>query len=193
MDIKEITKIFLDKNVNEYVEKKNGLAYLSWATAFSQALKEYPTLKYEVKKDIEGNPYFGNEFKGYFVFTSIEIEGIEREMMLPVLDYKNKAMLNPTTFDINKAIMRCLTKNLAMFGLGLYIYSGEDLPEEEKKEEIEKKQEAKKFDKEKAIEWIVNKIDANPERLEKILNHYKIEGLTFATEEQLKEIAKKLK
>lgn len=134
MDIKEITNCLLTKDVNKYTEKKNGLTYLSWANAVGEVLKEYPTMRYSVKKDSNGFPCFGNNENGYFVFTTVEIEGIEREMMLPVMDFRNKSMMTPTTFDINKAIMRCLTKNFAMFGLGLYIYAGEDLPEEGQEE-----------------------------------------------------------
>ena len=81
--------------------------------------------------------YMHDDKLGYMVFTKVTIKGLTREMWLPVMDYKNKAMIdNATMFDINKTIMRCLTKNLAMFGLGLYIYAGEDLPTDEPKQMI---------------------------------------------------------
>lgn len=115
-------------NVNEHTESKNGLTYLSWAWAWAEVLKVCPDATYEVVK-FDGLPYAHDPETGYMVYTTVTIDGVTREMWLPVMDYKNKAMLNATMFDINKAIMRCLTKNLAMFGLGLYIYAGEDLPE----------------------------------------------------------------
>lgn len=127
------------------IEKKNGLNYLSWAYAWAEFCKHCPSATYEVVK-FDGLPYVFNEKTGYMVYTRVTAFDITREMWLPVMDSANFAMLDrpyevqtkykkitvqpATMFDINKAIMRCLTKNLAMFGLGLFIYAGEDLPEE---------------------------------------------------------------
>jgi len=119
-------------DVSSYVEKKNGLSYLSWANAWREFIKVYPTARYEILKDNDKNCHFGNSQIGYMVYTTVTVDEITHEMWLPVMDFKNKSMLAPTTFDINKAVMRCLTKNLAMFGLGLYIYAGEDIPEDDK-------------------------------------------------------------
>lgn len=158
----ELVKI----NVNDKVEKKNGLSYLSWTYAWSEIKKVYPNATYEIKKFENNLPYVYDENTGYMVFTSMTINDMTYEMWLPVMDGNNKAMLNvpykykvkeyvdgrftgnyidkqverATMFDINKTIMRCLVKNIAMFGLGLYLYSGEDLPEgyELTKEEAEK-------------------------------------------------------
>lgn len=138
-------------NVNQYVEQKNGLNYLSWAYAISEICKRYnEEFSYKILKFENNLPYVYDENTGYMVFTEITLCGQTREMWLPVMDNNNKAMLKEqyeyatrtgkktvekaTMFDINKTIMRCLVKNLAMFGLGMYIYAGEDLPEEEKKE-----------------------------------------------------------
>lgn len=135
-------------NVNDKVEQKsNGsvkLSYLSWAWAWGELVKVYPNAVYEIER-FEGKPYFYDENLGYMVFTKLTIENITHEMWLPVMDGSNKAMkkdsykyttkygektVEPASmFDINKTIMRCLVKNIAMFGLGLYIYAGEDLPE----------------------------------------------------------------
>lgn len=136
-------------NVSEKIEEKEGLKYLSWAWAWAEFKKTYPTAEYEVRL-FEGKPYIYDEKTGYMVFTEVWVGEIKHEMWLPVMDGKNKAMkAEPytyktkygektveaaTMFDINKTIMRCLTKNLAMFGLGLYIYAGEDLPEGEEEE-----------------------------------------------------------
>lgn len=138
-------------NVNEHVEKKitgkTSLSYLSWTYAWAEVKKRYPNATYEVVKFENGLPYSYDPETGYMVYTKVTIDGITHEMWLPVLDSHNDAMLAKpyevktkynsytvakcTMFDVNKTIMRCLTKNLAMFGLGLYIYSGEDLPEGE--------------------------------------------------------------
>ena len=126
-------------NVNEYVEKKDGLTYLSWAWAWSVVKKECPDASYQIL------PTDYDEALGFMCHTQVTIEGQTLEMWLPVMDgannaimdapytfttrYGEKAVNKATMFDINKTIMRCLTKNLAMFGLGHYIYAGEDLPE----------------------------------------------------------------
>lgn len=120
----------LQLNVNDYTQKKGKLTYLSWSFAWREFLKVYPEATYKIRRKENGETWFGNDKIGYMVYTEVTAGGITHEMFLPVMDYRNKSMLEPTTFDINKAIMRCLTKNLAIFGLGLYIYAGEDLPEE---------------------------------------------------------------
>lgn len=135
-------------NVNEHTEKKQNLTYLSWAWAWAETKKRYPEATYEVVKFENGLPYSYDSKTGYMVYTKVTIENVTHEMWLPVMDNNNNAMLDHpyeyttkygkktvaacTMFEVNKAIMRCLTKNLAMFGLGLYIYSGEDLPEDDK-------------------------------------------------------------
>lgn len=118
-------------NVNEKTEKKGGLKYLSWAWAWAEFVKFYPDATYEVIK-FEGKPYYADE-AGAMCYTKVTANGLTHEMWLPVMDSRNKALKAGfyTMFDVNKTIMRCLTKNLAMFGLGLYIYAGEDLPEDE--------------------------------------------------------------
>ena len=141
-------------NVNEYTEKKDvghgkSLTYLSWASAWGEVKKRYPDASYEIER-FEGKPYFYDEKLGYMVFTTMTIDGITHEMWLPVMNGNNKAMKSApytiktrfgeqvvdaaTMFDVNTTIMRCLTKNMAMFGLGLYIYQGEDFPEVESKD-----------------------------------------------------------
>lgn len=145
-DIKKKFAELYSLDVSKYVEKKQGLSYLTWSYAWAEFKKVYPEATYKVKKDENGKCYFGDENIGYMVYTEVTAGGLTYEMWLPVMDNANKAMkLKPytyktrsgektvesiTMFDINKAIMRCLVKNLAMFGLGLYIYAGEDLPED---------------------------------------------------------------
>jgi Protein of unknown function (DUF1071) len=131
-------------NVNDKVEKKNNLSYLSWSWAWDQFKQAYPEATYEIVKDPNGLPYFESS-AGAMCYTKVTAGGITHEMWLPVMDGANKAMKNLPyeyqtrsgtktcaafdMFDVNKTLMRCLVKNLAMFGLALYIYSGEDLPE----------------------------------------------------------------
>lgn len=140
-------------NVNDKTETKNGLTYLSWSWAWAEFKKVHPTATYEVKKFENGLPYAYDPNTGYMVYTTVTVDGLTHEMWLPVMDGNNKAMKSEpytfktkykeftvnaaTMFDINKTIMRCLTKNLAMFGLGLYVYSGEDLPETDEEQHFE--------------------------------------------------------
>ena len=146
-------------NCNEHVEEKNGLKYLSWAWAWGIVREKYSDANYEVTF-WDGKPYLFDEDLGYIVQTKVTINNETISMLLPVMDNNNKAMKNKpyiykikeykrgiftgnyidrrceaaTMFDINTAIMRCLTKNIAMFGLGHYIYAGEDLPLESEPE-----------------------------------------------------------
>lgn len=115
-------------DVSDKTEKKGNLTYLSWTWAWAEFKKVYPDAKYELKM-FDGKPYIHDADTGYMVFTSVTAGGLTYDMWLPVMDARNKALKTADMFDINKAIMRCFTKNLAMFGLGLYIYAGEDLPE----------------------------------------------------------------
>lgn len=148
----ELFNKLVQKNVNEHTETKNDLTYLSWAWAWQEFKTICPDATYRIKqfKDKDGveRCYQYDDNLGYMVFTEITAGGITCEMWLPVMDGANKAMKKEpysyivgrgdkqfekrveaaTMFDINKTIMRCLTKNIAMFGLGLYIYAGEDLP-----------------------------------------------------------------
>ena len=137
-------------NVNDMVDRKqtggSTLTYLSWASAFQVAKENFPDLEYEVERNPEtGMPYWYDPLTGYMVFTKVTIDNQTNEMWLPVMDGTNHAMkAEPyevqtkykkfkvpaaTICDINKAIMRCLVKNLSMFGLGLYIYRSEGLPD----------------------------------------------------------------
>lgn len=141
-------------NVNDKVEKKNNLTYLSWAWAWGIVKTYYPDASYMVT-EYDGRPYLYDPDLGYMVSTCVTINNETIPMHLPVMDNSNKAMKDrpydyktrygvktcesATMFDINTAIMRCLVKNLAMFGLGHYIYAGEDLPSSEKKELVKHK------------------------------------------------------
>lgn len=126
---------FLDlyqKNVSDYVEKKNNLSYLPWAYAWAEVKKQHPLAYYTVYENQDGWNYF-TDGRTCWVKTGVTINDLEHIEYLPVMDFKNKSIpLNAvTSFEVNKAIQRSLTKACARHGLGLYIYAGEDLPEED--------------------------------------------------------------
>lgn len=130
MGFNEVYKI----DVSDKTEKKGNLTYLSWSFAWAEFKKVYPDANYKINR-FDGTYCTGNEKMGYMVQTEVTAGEQTYEMWLPVMDMRNNAILQPKMTEINKAIMRCLTKNLAMFGLGLYIYAGEDLPEVDDGEE----------------------------------------------------------
>lgn len=173
-ETKGVFETLFKVNVNDHTEKKsNGsteLTYLSWPFAWAEVVKRYPDASYTIYKNENGMPYLEDADFGIMCQTTVTINGQTHEMWLPVMDSSNKAMRRTayqyqarkydpktrdyvvknitcpavTMFDINKTIMRCLVKNIAMFGLGLYIYAGEDLPEaveDEKKEDKKERNE----------------------------------------------------
>jgi hypothetical protein len=192
-------------NVNDKVEKKSGLTYLSWAWAWGEVKKTYPDAVYSIVRcPVSQQIYSFDADLGYMVMTSVTIQGQTLEMWLPVMDGANKAMKaesysyatrygdksveQASMFDINKTLMRCLVKNLAMFGLGHYIFAGEDLPESESdaianttskpmvkgaapKTEPATKPQLKKGteDWEKVVKWIGENQDKSIDDVEKIL------------------------
>lgn len=172
------TLYYIDVSDNVETKKsgKTTLSYLSWTWSWAEFAKRFPSATYEIEKfeapDGTKRPYIYDENTGYMVFTNVTIDGLTHEMWLPVMDGANKAMKSKpykymtkyngeksveaaSMFDVNKTIMRCLVKNLAMFGLGLYIYSGEDLPEVD---EEAKEKEAAAF--KKKVKEHEKKIDA---------------------------------
>ncbi len=118
-------------NVNEHTEKKGLLTYLSWAWAWAEVLKHDPAATWVAH---QYGPQ-GSE-QPCIVHTSVTIKGRRRECLLPVMDHKNNAVKSPDARKISDAIMRCMTKAIAMHGLGLYIYAGEDLPEADDRPEL---------------------------------------------------------
>lgn len=121
-------------NVNDKVEKKNGLTYLSWAWAWAEVKKRYPQSTYTIYENAEGLN-FHHDGKTAWVKTGVTIQDIEHIEYLPVLDYRNASIPldKLTSFNVNSSIQRSLTKAIARHGLGLYIYAGEDIPASETK------------------------------------------------------------
>lgn len=130
-------------NVNDHTEKKNGLTYLSWAWAWQEVKKAFPDASYTIYENTEGWNYF-TDGRTCWVKTGVTIDGLEHIEYLPVMNYKNQSIpANAvTSFDVNKAIQRSLTKACARHGLGLYIYAGEDLPDAQEQEVPQKPQNA---------------------------------------------------
>ena len=120
-------------NVNGHLEKKGNLSYLSWAWAWAEVLKVDSAARWTAH-EWDNSPVMVLRNGTAMVKVSVEIKGDIKTCILPVMDNRNKAIVDPDAFAVNTAIMRCLAKAIAMHGLGLYIYAGEDLPEAEKAE-----------------------------------------------------------
>ena len=118
-------------DVSDTVEKKNGMSYLSWAWAWGELKKRHPTATYTIYENRDGWNYH-TDGKTCWVKTGVTVDGMEHIEFLPVMDVRNRSipLANVTSFDVNKAIQRSLTKAVARQGLGLYVFAGEDLPEE---------------------------------------------------------------
>lgn len=114
-------------NVSEHLEKKGGFTYLSWPFAVAQLRQAEPTATWEVRR-FDGLPYLACE-AGVFVEVAVTVQGITLSQIHPVLDSRNRPLMAPNAFDINTSIQRALVKGIALHGLGLYIYAGEDLPQ----------------------------------------------------------------
>ncbi len=181
-------------NVNEHIEKKNGLSYLSWSWAHQQLKSIDPDYKVDIHTfphpDIANEqvfvPYLATP-EGYFVQVSVTIKGKTETELLPVLDFKNKSLAkgSATTFDINKAHKRCFVKAAALHGLGLYIYNGEDMPESPKArpEQIKDLQDKIK----QAVE-----IGGDDATEQKVMQWLKISDYDTVTEAQINPMIKRL-
>lgn len=176
MKFNELRKI----NVNEKIEKKNGLSYLSWAWAVDTLLQHDPNATWEYKPHQTWNDTV-------MVFCEVKAFGVSRTAQLPVMDHRNKAISEPDAFQVNTAMQRCLAKAISLHGIGLYIYAGEDLPEEDKPsvdDHIKTLSEAKTVDELKAA-WTtsykefkndpqaINQLDAAKEQRKKELTEIK--------------------
>ena len=139
MTEKSVYEVLSQIDVSEHIQRKGKLSYLSWAWAWGILKKNFPQAQAIVYENPEGLNYF-SDGKTAWVKTGISINGLEHIEYLPVMDYKNKSipLENLTSFDVNTAIQRSMTKAIARHGLGLYIYAGEDLPELDRSPEASK-------------------------------------------------------
>lgn len=129
VDRKEAINKMLSTNVNNHTEKKGNLTYLSWAWAWAEALKADEDATYKV--EMFGDKCYMDINGTAMVFVTVTMFRKPVTCQLPVMDFRNKAIVDADAFAVNTAIMRCMTKALSLHGLGLYIYAGEDLPEGE--------------------------------------------------------------
>ena len=143
--VKSIWETLSAIDCNEHTEKKNGMTYLSWAWAWGILKKHYPTATFTKHLSDDGIPVFLDSDSNGYVKVTVTIGDESMTEVFPVLDFRNKSIKNPDSFAVNTALQRCLTKALSYFGLGHYIYAGEDIPQdaestskEEKVEEVKK-------------------------------------------------------
>jgi hypothetical protein len=131
MENKSVYEVLSKINVNDKAEKKNGLTYLSWAWAWGVLKENFPTATYTIYENKDGWNYH-TDGRTAWVKTGVTVNSLEHIEELPVMDFRNKSITleQLTSFDVNKAIQRSLTKAISRHGLGLYIYAGEDLPED---------------------------------------------------------------
>ena len=129
MKYEELAKV----NVNEHIEKKNNLSYLSWAWALDYMTRLDENSEWEYR-EWDGRPFLVLPDGTCMICCTVTFCGRKRTVFLPVMDYKNKAIQNPDAFQINTAMQRAFVKAVALHGLGLYIYAGEDVPNDEPKE-----------------------------------------------------------
>lgn len=157
-------------NVNERTEKKNGLTYLSWAWAWAEALKADPRANFKVEM-FDGVPLMpvGGS---YMVWVTVTMFDKPMTCMLPVLDFRNKPIPTPNAFDVNSSIMRCLVKAIAMHGLGLYIYAGEDLPMDDSVEPVTIKPVTEQGESKVEVKMDTGSADANSRLFAESMMHY---------------------
>lgn len=188
--MKEKENYFIELNnidVSKKIEKKNGLNYLSWAWAWAELKKIHPKANYKIYEQENGWIYW-TDGKTCWVKTGVTIDDIEHIEYLPIMDYRNKSipLEDITSFNVNSAIQRSLTKAVARHGLGLYIYAGEDLPNDTKEEPTNDKEDMDMMIQE-GQKQIIAKL--KPEALKKLLDEkYKVESINDLTWNQAHEI-----
>ena len=187
---KENFENLYNMDLKKYIKKDyKNLSYLSWATTYKLAMEKDSTMTYQVYTDADGLPFFS---RGdiHFVKTRIVMFGETKEMMLPVMDNKHNAVSKPNSRQINDSIMRCLVKNIAMFGLGLSLYINEDLTEvQEKKVEEVKKVIQPELSKDKMLAKLG---DLPNDKMARMLGHFNAKNIFQMSEAQIKEAYHKI-
>jgi len=167
-------------NVSDHIERKGEFAYLSWPYAVAQLRLADPTAIWEVRR-FEGFPFLKTD-TGYFVEVAVTVQGLALSQIHPVLDGKNRPIFEPTAFDINTSIQRCLVKAIALHGLGLYVYAGEDLPEGESAKPTPPKAPVAPINGSRAspaqLRFIDRLIDETGSDLGKVLDYFGVTALT---------------
>ncbi len=186
---KENFENLYNMDLKKYIEKDyKNLSYLSWATAYKLAMDKDPTMTYQVLTADDGLPFFSHG-DIHFVKTRICMFGEVKEMMLPVMDNKHNAVSKPNSRQINDNIMRCLVKNIAMFGLGLSLYINEDLTEIQENKKEKKVEEVKKVTQtELSKDKMLAKLgEMSDDKIARMLGHFNAKNIFQMTESQIKE------
>lgn len=189
---KDVFKELYTMDLTGKIEKDyKGLSYLSWANAYKIAVEQDPNFAFEVLEDMDGFPLFSRG-SCHMVKTSVTMFRETKKMFLPVMNNKHQAVETPNSRDINDTIMRCLVKNIALFGIGLSLYTGEDTKQytstaEEKIKEIEKEIRAKEMPTAKELEAYLNKIKETKATKEQMLKTMELTGINpkEATKQEL--------
>jgi hypothetical protein len=167
-------------SVSDHIERKGEFAYLSWPYAVAQLRLADPAATWEVRR-FDCLPYLKTE-AGFFVEVAVTVQGVTLSQIHPVLDGKNRPILEPTAFDINTSIQRCLVKAIALHGLGLYVYAGEDLPEGESAKPTPPKAPVAPINGSRAspaqLRFIERLIDETGSDLGKVLDYFGVTALT---------------
>ena len=186
-------------NVSQHIERKGDFAYLSWPFAVAQLRLADPQATWETKR-FDGLPYCKTE-TGFFVEVAVTVHSITLSQIHPVLDGKNRPIFEPNAFDINTSIQRCLVKAIALHGLGLYIYAGEDLPQAEtaKHEEVVAKPKASVSTLPTAntastaqLRYIAKLIDETGTEVTKVLQYFNLKALSDLTTHTASRVIKSL-
>lgn len=192
---KEIFDDLYGININPHVEQDyKGLSYLSWATAYKLAMDKDPAMNYEIVQDNDGMPFFSRG-DVHIVKTKVTMFGETKEMFLPIMDNKHNAVTKPNSRQVNDNIMRCLAKNIAMFGIGLPLYVGEDLAQFKDDASNNKSKKTTETEFKKAIDMI-NALANTEEKSEKVfdmIEKFNKNSLLDCTIEELRRIYNELK
>jgi hypothetical protein len=145
-------------DVTQHIEKKGKFSYLSWAFAVRELKKRHPSATWIVHEyGIENTPYMKTEC-GFFVKVTVTIDGIDATQVHPVLDHQNKTINSPNAFQINTSIQRCLAKAIALHGLGIHLYAGEDLPPSPPLDDLQQKELLDLLDERNAEKGLLDKV-----------------------------------
>lgn len=192
---KEIFDDLYGININPHIEQDyKGLSYLSWATAYKLAMDKDPAMNYEIVQDNDGMPFFSRG-DVHIVKTKVTMFGETKEMFLPIMDNKHNAIAKPNSRQVNDNIMRCLAKNIAMFGIGLPLYVGEDLAQFKDDASNNKSKKTTETEFKKAIDMI-NALANTEEKSEKVfdmIEKFNKNSLLDCTIEELKKVYNELK
>ena len=191
---KEIFNELYGININPHIEQDyKGLSYLSWATAYKLAMDKDPAMNYEIVQDNDGMPFFSRG-DVHIVKTKVTMFGETKEMFLPIMDNKHNAVAKPNSRQVNDNIMRCLAKNIAMFGIGLPLYVGEDLAQFKDDASNNKSKKTSETEFKKAIDMI-NALANTEEKSEKVfdmIEKFNKNSLLDCTIEELKKVYSEL-